>query len=102
MIRLFILLNNLNSEDLSIIRLAFIEQNFTYYLSRKFINPYQIKLAYFRDYVHVNWGWDGEDNGFYLSGVFNCANKNRVIPSYGNKSLYNFQYNLTMFPNIRR
>ncbi|MBP5420117.1 MAG: C10 family peptidase [Bacteroidales bacterium] len=101
MIRLFILLNNLNSEDLSIIRLAFIEQNFTYYLSRKFINPYQIKLAYFRDYVHVNWGWNGSDNGFYLSGIFNCADKRYVIPSYGNKSMHNYKYQLSIYPYIK-
>ena len=25
------------------------------------------------NYVHINWGWDGRNNGYYQSGVFNAA-----------------------------
>ncbi|MCI9284666.1 MAG: hypothetical protein HFJ91_02440 [Muribaculaceae bacterium] len=27
-----------------------------------------------RDFVHCNWGWNGADNGYYLSKVFETAN----------------------------
>jgi Peptidase C10 family. len=59
----------------------------------------------YRDLVHVNWGWGGNHNGYYLSGVFD-ANGDRM-PSgtrsssdYGTD--YNYQYKLEIYTNLRR
>lgn len=61
----------------------------------------------YRDLVHVNWGWGGEDNGYYVSGAFN--KNNGATASSGTKSLKaqegqdkNYQYNLSIFTNLRR
>lgn len=35
--------------------------------------PEQTVLAA-SDYNHINWGWNGKDNGFFLENVFNTAN----------------------------
>ncbi len=47
-------------------------------------------------YNHVNWGWDGKDNGYILSGIFDNSrmySKDPSIHGNGNNS-YNFKNNL--------
>lgn len=67
------------------------------------------------DYVHVNWGWSGNYNGYYMSGVFDSnylpfvrsekdvysTSKNRSVTdeAYSNEKGY-YQHNLLMVPNL--
>lgn len=55
------------------------------------------------DYIHNNWGWNGKDNGYFQSGVFN-SNQGPNIPSSGTKSgeAKNYQYDIEMASYIRR
>ena len=46
-------------------------------------------------YILCNWGWDGEDNGYFLSGFFDVSEP--AFPDYKN-----FKYNLNAFINIRK
>ncbi len=32
-----------------------------------------------KDYTHVNWGWDGRDNGYYVSGIFETLTSRRQL-----------------------
>jgi len=54
------------------------------------------------DYIHNNWGWYGDLNGYFRSGVFNSSSG--LVFSSGTKSNddRNFQYRLEMTPYIRR
>ena len=59
-------------------------------------------------YILCNYGWNGEDNGYYLSKVFD-ANNGYVYPSntratedLGNGTKYNYQYKLRAITNIRK
>lgn len=60
----------------------------------------------YQQLVHVNWGWGGSYNGFYVSGAFDC-NKS-FLPSNTKSSdgdsgqNGNYQYNLEIFTNLRR
>ena len=54
--------------------------------------------------VHCNWGWGGDCNGYFLSGVFDTqsmlfAMHEWVPPVQGNHN-YNLSYNVSMFYNI--
>lgn len=31
-----------------------------------------------REYLHINWGWDGLDNGYYTAGVFDTVSGNHI------------------------
>ncbi len=42
------------------------------------------------DWLHINWGWDGNCNGFYNAGVF--------APTDGS---YDFDYNIQILINIK-
>lgn len=45
---------------------------------------------YFKYYNHVNWGWDGDCNGYFLAGVFNT----QIAHSYdSSSSIYSMDYN---------
>ena len=47
-------------------------------------------------YNHVNWGWDGKDNGYILSGIFDNSRMHSKDPSIhgSGNSCYNFNTNL--------
>ncbi len=49
-----------------------------------------------RLYNHVNWGWDGKDNGYILSSIFDSSNMYLRDPSiYGsNTDVYNYERNI--------
>ncbi len=55
------------------------------------------------EYIHNNWGWNGYQNGYFKSGVFNSA-PGPNISSSGTKSSENgnYQYDIKMTPYIRR
>ena len=45
-------------------------------------------------HVHVNWGWNGKANGYFLDGIFDITNEleyDYLLTFNGN---YNFQYRL--------
>jgi hypothetical protein len=75
-------------------------------------NGIQPEISYiYRDLVHVNWGWGGNKNGYYASGVFD-ASQPEPVASSGTKSsteeeveegtAKNYQYNLSIYTNLRR
>lgn len=63
------------------------------------------KITYQEEYIyflHTNWGWEGEDNGYYASGCFNRhdpqypSNMTRDVSGSGG----NYKYELKMIPYI--
>ncbi|MDR1759709.1 MAG: C10 family peptidase, partial [Fibrobacter sp.] len=52
------------------------------------------------NYLHHNWGWNGSDNGYYASGIFNT----NIVPDFESNTKagepYNYQYKVKVVPNI--
>ena len=48
--------------------------------------------------LHINWGWQGECNGYFNFNTYNT--NNAVSYDEGNGSTYNFSSNLEMIANI--
>lgn len=48
-------------------------------------------------YNHINWGWDGMNNGYFNDGVFNTANAISYDITYGNIWTDNYTTNLKVF-----
>ncbi len=43
-------------------------------------------------YNHINWGWDGMNNGYFLDDVFNTATPYRL--DYGSSNVANFNFDI--------
>jgi len=54
------------------------------------VNP--VPQTTYSYYNHINWGWDGDSNGYFLDGVF-AAHKAKTYDSSQHSSTYSF-YNL--------
>lgn len=55
-----------------------------------------------RNYVHCNWGWDGDNNGWFYDPIFKTNNPVEKDPdtTYGNKGQYSI--NVKMIKNLRK
>lgn len=62
-------------------------------------------------YILCNWGWSGNDNGYYLSNVFNAAGHptydengtpTRAVEYDGVDVDGNYQYNIEAITGIRK
>lgn len=42
------------------------------------------------DYIHINWGWDGSNNGYFYNGTYNSANPHSLDVPDAKKETYNF------------
>lgn len=51
------------------------------------------------DYLHLNWGWNGISNGYYLAGVFNGGD-GPAFPSSRAAGKGNYPYNIEIIPYI--
>lgn len=51
------------------------------------------------NYLHLNWGWDGFSNGYYLAGIFNGGD-GPSFPSSRAAGKGNFPYNVEIIPYI--
>lgn len=51
-------------------------------------------------YLHNNWGWDGDRNGYYVAGSFNTNNGADYNSNTRSSEPHNYQFNIEMFPNI--
>lgn len=49
---------------------------------------------FFKYYNHVNWGWNGDCNGYFFSGVFNTQGAYNYDGFTTQNSSYNFAYRL--------
>ena len=61
----------------------------------------------YRDFFHNNFGWNGNDNGYYVPGIFDASDGNGdgvaddlEFHSDTRGTEYNYQYNLRIWPNI--
>jgi len=78
------------------------------YLERRTLvlldNDFIVVNSYNSDYIHNNWGWNGNKNGYYKSGVFNSGPGPDIYSDGTTKSGedYNYQYEIEMTPYIRR
>ncbi|MDR1225879.1 MAG: C10 family peptidase [Prevotellaceae bacterium] len=52
-------------------------------------------------YLRINWGWSGDDNGFYAAGCFDKY-ATRLNSNTKSSDPDNFQYANEIVPNIRR
>jgi hypothetical protein len=55
----------------------------------------------YANYLHNNWGWYGQDNGYYVAGSFN-SNASEVASNTKSGESYNYQYENKIFPYITR
>ena len=51
-------------------------------------------------YNHINWGWRGSGNGYFLDNVFNVQ-KGKIYDQTGTKPNYNFNYDVKYFEIYR-
>lgn len=54
--------------------------------------------------VHCNWGWNGQQNGYFLYNAFNTGNRiltDSMIPSGTGNINYNFDHNYYVFSGLR-
>lgn len=51
-------------------------------------------------YLHINWGWNGRNNGYFVAGVFNAANAYEYDSSTSNNQTYNYTMMLTLMTGI--
>ena len=51
------------------------------------------------DYLHLNWGWNGNSNGYYLAGIFN-GGEGPTFPSTRAAGKGNYPYNVEIIPYI--
>ena len=57
--------------------------------------------TFYPEYIHNNWGWNGVDNGYFASGVFN-SNLTPIHSGTRANEPYNYQHRLQIVPNIHR
>jgi signal peptidase I len=53
-------------------------------------------------YLHNNWGWNGSNNGYYISGSFDANNGPDSASNTKSGEPYNYQYDVDIFPFISR
>lgn len=54
-------------------------------------------------YNHINWGWDGDSNGYFSVNVFNTAIPKDLDPEVNlSGTNYNFTIDLSIIPNISK
>lgn len=64
------------------------------------------RIYVYQRFVHCNWGWNGNANGYFHSGVFSVMN--RVLDDNGNPATNNYSinrdysYNNKMYYNISK
>lgn len=51
-------------------------------------------------YTHCNWGWDGDNNGYFNEGSFKTAHPDEFDPGSTNNVDYNFTISLNMVKDI--
>jgi hypothetical protein len=49
------------------------------------------------NYAHVNWGWNSNGNGYYISNVFNTEEPYQLDFNSKQASSYYFDYNVNYF-----
>lgn len=55
---------------------------------------------YVDKYNHINWGWNGACNGYYLSTVFDTSLPHRLDSNSSTTGSINYTINLQIYPNI--
>lgn len=43
-------------------------------------------------YLHINWGWDGENNGYFAEGCFNILDYESLDEDYSQDNEYDYKY----------
>ncbi len=62
------------------------------YLDNNGLEPVYYTETY--TYNHINWGWNGKANGYFLDGVFSITNELEYDYNLSFNGSYNFKYNL--------
>ena len=53
------------------------------------------------NYIHINWGWDGKGNGYYLSGIFDTDQYIELDEGVNKANSKNYDRYLTMITGIK-
>lgn len=66
------------------------------------IRDYSTESYTTRRFIHNNWGWDGDHNGYYASGVFNYREKQYLSDAtpLTRGEANNYQYKIRLWYNI--
>lgn len=51
--------------------------------------------------THCNWGWEGDNNGYFSIGIFDLANPDKLDPGSEKLRLHNFTESLKIITGIR-
>lgn len=51
-------------------------------------------------YNHLNWGWNGDSNGYFLCNVFNTQNSSQLDLGVTSNANYNFTIDIRIYPYI--
>lgn len=52
-------------------------------------------------YHHINWGWNGTSNGYFIADVFDAASPYELDPNVHSIAYNYYNTNLNIYPNIR-
>ena len=58
--------------------------------------------THYATYNHINWGWNGYNNGYFLNTTFNTGEYLELDFEYLGASQRNYSYDFKMFSNIRK
>ncbi|MDR1759883.1 MAG: C10 family peptidase [Fibrobacter sp.] len=50
----------------------------------------------YTDYLHNNWGWDGDKDGYFISGIFDARQEPALASNTKSNEDYNYQYKLNV------
>ena len=53
-------------------------------------------------YCHINWGWDGDSNGYFSAGIFDTQRYTELDSGMSNEYEYDYERNLKIYPYIRK
>lgn len=53
-------------------------------------------------YCHMNWGWDGDSNGYFSAGIFDTQRYTELDPGMSNRYELDFEEELKIYPYIRK
>lgn len=53
-------------------------------------------IEYVNNYMHFNWGWNGQNNGYFDSGVFNTFNGSYDDPTLSNSIPADLKYSVVL------
>ena len=62
---------------------------YDHYVVQKGVTTHDEHVVTTQSYNHVNWGWDGSSNGYFLDGIFDTSQPKWLDNTQGSYHNYN-------------